>query len=185
MSTSGLVQAFMTNRAALQAYLQLRGASPHEAEDVLQEVFVRLTAEPVGPVAQPRAYLYRMAENRMLHQRRAQGRRVAREEHWVEANLGDPPFVVAEPSAEQWMIAREQLALFRGVIDELPERTGYIFRRFRLDGETQPRIASELDISVSAVEKHLARAYRALIAARSRLDEESGGGRHHQLKGDA
>lgn len=183
MSTSGLTEAFMAHRAALQRYLQLRGASSHEAEDVLQEMFVRLAAESVGPVGQPRAYLYRMAENRLLLHRRTEGRRAAREEHWVDANLGDPPFVVTEPSAEQRLIAQQQLALFRSVIEGLPERTGYIFRRFRLDNETQPHIASELGISVSAVEKHLARAYGALAAARSNLDEESAGARHHQLKG--
>jgi RNA polymerase sigma-70 factor (ECF subfamily) len=52
----------------------------------------------------------------------------------------------------------------------LPERTRAIFRRFRLDGEPQRRIAEDIGISVSAVEKHLARAYEAIAAAKLRLD---------------
>jgi RNA polymerase sigma-70 factor (ECF subfamily) len=35
---------------------------------------------------------------------------------------------------------------------------------------SQPEIAAELEISLSAVEKHLQKAYRALIEVRRRLD---------------
>jgi RNA polymerase sigma-70 factor (ECF subfamily) len=52
-----------------------------------------------------------------------------------------------------------------------------IFRRFRIEGEQQRAIAAELGISISAVEKHLARAYKDISAARLRLDEETPSGR--------
>ncbi len=55
----------------------------------------------------------------------------------------------------------------------MPERTRTIFRRFRIDGQQQSVIAAELGISVSAIEKHLARAYKEISAARLRLDEEA------------
>jgi len=62
------------------------------------------------------------------------------------------------------------LAILQRVFDELPERTRTIFRRFRLDGEPQRQIAADLGISVSAIEKHLTRAYEAVAAAKLRLD---------------
>jgi RNA polymerase sigma-70 factor (ECF subfamily) len=52
------------------------------------------------------------------------------------------------------------------------ERTDHIFRRHRVEGASQKEIAKELGISLSAVEKHLQKAYRALIDLRRRLDAE-------------
>ena len=63
------------------------------------------------------------------------------------------------------------------MLDALPERTRTIFRRFRIDGEPQRLIADELGISVSAVEKHLARAYQAIADVKLRLDEDRSTGR--------
>ena len=65
-----------------------------------------------------------------------------------------------------------QLAILQRILDGLPERTRIIFRRFRIDGEPQRVIAGELGISISAVEKHLARAYQAIAAAKLRLNED-------------
>lgn len=170
MSTSGLLQAFLASRAALLRYLVLRGASTDEAEDILQEVSLSLSSGTIGAVAEPRAYLYRMTNNHFLLYRRTANRRARREEDWVGAHSGDPPVLDDRPSAETQLIAREQVAILQGVLDRLPERTRTIFRRFRLDGEPQARIAADLGISVSAVEKHLTRAYGAIASARLRLD---------------
>ncbi len=170
MQPSGLLQAFLDARTALLRYLMLRGAAADEAEDVLQEISVRLSSETIGPVAEPRAYLYRMATNQFLLHRRTQGRRLRREEDWVDAHSGENREQDERPSAETSLIARGQLAILQHVLDELPERTRMVFRRFRIDGEPQRRIADDLGISVSAVEKHLTRAYEAIASAKLRLD---------------
>jgi len=172
MTVSGLFDAFLGMRPALRRYLLLRGARDDEAEDVLQDVSVTLSSGKLGPVSEPGAYLYRMATNHFLIHRRGAGRRVRREEDWVDVHTGDPPELDEKPSTETSLIAREQLAILQAVIDRMPERTRMIFRRFRLDGETRPSIASDLGISISAVEKHLARAYEAITAARLLLDED-------------
>jgi RNA polymerase sigma-70 factor (ECF subfamily) len=52
----------------------------------------------------------------------------------------------------------------------LPERTAFIFRQYRVEGASQKAIADELGISLSAVEKHLQRAYKAVLAVRLRQD---------------
>lgn len=82
------------------------------------------------------------------------------------------------PSVETMLIAREQLAILQRVLDGLPERTSLIFRRFRVDLEPQRRIADDLGISVSAVEKHLSRAYTEIAAAKLLLDEDATERRH-------
>ncbi|MGK6320752.1 RNA polymerase sigma factor [Sphingomonas sp. DT-204] len=173
MSTSsGLLQTFADSRPALLRYLMLRGASSADAEDILQEVYLKLLADRIGPVAEPRAYLYRMTNNHFLGLRRTADRRTRREEDWVDAFGGNDGEVDERPSVEAELIAREQLAILQRVLDGLPERTRAIFRRFRVDGEPQRQIAADLGISVSAVEKHLTRAYEAISAARLRLDGE-------------
>ena len=57
-------------------------------------------------------------------------------------------------------------------MQRLARRGQLVFRRFRVEGVSQRQIADELGISLSAVEKHLQKAYRALIEVRRRLDAE-------------
>ena len=169
-SGSGLLSAFTEGRPALLRYLTLRGATPEEAEDILQEVHLKLWAEKIGSVDQPRAYLYKMTNNHFLLHRRTASRRARREGDWMVTHGGEQPEVDGRPSVEAGLIAREQLAILQRVLDALPERTRIIFRRFRVDGEPQREIAADLGISVSAIEKHLTRAYEAVAAAKLRLD---------------
>ena len=178
MSDGGLVLLFAELRPALARYLMARGASSDEAEDILQDIHMKLLADNIGPVAQARAYLYSMTNNHFLMHRRTAGRRVRREEDWAQINGGRDGEIDDRPSVETELIAREQLAILQRVLDDLPERSRIIFRRFRIDGEPQRRIAEELGISVSAVEKHLARAYEAITAARLRWDEDRPDRRH-------
>ncbi|MES2056488.1 MAG: RNA polymerase sigma factor [Pseudomonadota bacterium] len=182
LASGGLVGTFMESRPSLLRYLILRGASADEADDILQEVYLKLSIDGIGPVAEPRAYLYRMATNYFLGLRRTAGRRTRREEDWVEAHSGEEREVDEQPSAETHLIAREQLAILQRVLDGLPDRTRVIFRRFRVDGEPQRQIADDIGISVSAVEKHLARAYEAISAAKLRLDGDRSDPRH--LRGE-
>jgi RNA polymerase sigma factor (sigma-70 family) len=178
MSSSELLEAFTQLRPALLRYLTLRGARAEEAEDVLQEAHLKLWAPKVGPVEQPRAYLYSMVSNHFLLHRRAANRRVRREEDWVDVHGDEQRELDDRPSAEAQLIALEQLTSLQRALDTLPERTSTIFRRFRVDGEPQRQIALDLGISVSAVEKHLARAYEVIVAARLRLDEDFPDPRH-------
>ena len=52
----------------------------------------------------------------------------------------------------------------RSVLDSLKPRTREVFLMHRLDGYSSAQIAKHFEISVSAVEKHIARAVLALMA---------------------
>lgn len=174
---------FEANRHALRRFLVARRALPEEAEDILQEVFLKIGKLPTGPIADPLAYLYRIADNLLLDLRRSQSRRTVREEAWTAARHGAGE-IDDQPSAEDRLIARERLGVIQQALARLPERTVTAFRRFRLEGIGQKQIAAELGISVSAVEKHLQRAYRALLEARAELDAELPAARRPIQKGD-
>ncbi len=165
MAESGLEAVFLETRTSLLRFLRARGAGD-SAEDLLQELWIRASAGTSGPIRDPVAYLYRSANNLMLDRRRTELRAARRNEDWTEALIGG----AEQPTHERVLIAREQLKEAEACLAELGERTDEIFRKFRLGGMTQVEIARELGIILSAVEKHLQKAYRALIALRRRFD---------------
>jgi len=170
---NGLKDMFLQQRPALLRYLAARRLAPDEAQDLLQDLFVKLAAGATGPVGEPRAYLYRMAENLLLDRRRAASRRSGREQAWTTAQLGAAGDADDRPSAEQVLIGRERLAAVTRALAALPERTVQVFRRYRIDGVAQKEIAAELGISLSAVEKHLQKAYQVVVETQQRLDADT------------
>ena len=175
MPAQSLKSLFMASRPALIRFLQLRGASGDEAEDLVQDLYLKLESRTVSPIAEPRAYLYRMADNLLLDLRRASTRRARREEEWSKAEqLSGPSPADHAAATDDALIAQQQLHLVESALASLPERTVEIFRRFRIEGERQKHIAADFGISVSAVEKHLQRAYNVVLAIKNRTDAEKG-----------
>jgi RNA polymerase sigma-70 factor (ECF subfamily) len=174
MPAQSLQTLFMACRPALLRFMQLRGVSADEAEDMAQDLYLKLEDLNVGTIAEPRAYLYRMADNLLLDRRRTAIRRVRREELWSQAGT-DLRASPADPAtaADEALIARQRLQIVESALASLPERTVEIFRRFRVEGERQRQIAADLGISVSAVEKHLQRAYDVVLAVKAQADEEN------------
>ena len=170
---NGLLRtALLEHRPALLRYFIARRVPPDEAEDVLQDLVVKIESHDYGPVAEPRAYLYRMAENLLLDRIRSDGRRRGREQAWVAAQAGEALDRDDRPSPERGLIARQRLAMVSAALAALPERTLHVFRRYRIDGVPQREIAGEIGISLSAVEKHLQKAYRAVVETQKRLDAD-------------
>lgn len=182
MNEDGLEAIFMAHRPALLRFFTARGGGT-DVDDLLQELWFKVRAAPSGPIAEPSAYLFRMADNLMLDRRRGDMRRTRRDDEWTGLTRGAVLDVSEEPSAEQILVARERLRIVDGVIDALGERTALIFRSYRIDGLNQRDIAAMTGISLSAVEKHLQKAYRALVDIRSRLDADMPAGRRLDVEG--
>lgn len=162
----GLEAVFLENRSALLRFLRARGAGD-AAEDLLQELWMKAAAGATGPVAEPLAYLYRAANNLMLDKRRGEMRGARRDAEWSDTREDS-----RRPESEDRLIARERLAVVDRTLRGLGERTDAIFRRYRLDGVGQRDIAAEFGLSLSAVEKHLQKAYRALADLRRQFDAD-------------
>jgi RNA polymerase sigma factor (sigma-70 family) len=162
MAGSVLAQAFMANQSALLRYLRARGAG-EESEDCLQDLWIRAQAIVDEGIGDPLAYLYRMAHNLMLDRYRATRRRQGRElAYRTDVEGGDTD---EAPTAERVLVGRDRLRQIDRVLAGLGPRTEHIFRRHRIDEVGQRDIAAELGITLSAVEKHLQKAYRAVAAA--------------------
>ncbi|WBO24650.1 sigma-70 family RNA polymerase sigma factor [Sphingomonas abietis] len=162
MAAPPLAETFMTARPALLRYLRARGAG-EAAQDLVQELWLKLGSVSLSQADDPLAYLYRMAHNLMLDRRRSDVRRSHREANFQQ-DIGP---IDDTPDAEHVLIARERLRHVDRALATLGARSEQIFRRYRLDGVSQRDIAQDLGISLSAVEKHLQKAYRAVANAQA------------------
>lgn len=164
---AGLEAAFLANRGALLRFLRARGAG-EAAEDLLQDMWLKIADARPGPVATPLAYLYRMADRLMIDRYRSVRQASVREQAWGELQADGAEM----PDAERQLAAIQLAALVAVLLDRLePPRVGQIFRRHRVDGVSQRQIAEEFGVSLSTVESDLRRAYRALAEFRERTDE--------------
>ena len=164
---SGLEAAFLGNREKLLAFLRARGAGD-AAEDLVQEVWLRISASRPGPVAAPLAYLFRTADMLMIDRFRSRRQAEKRDRDWTEIHVtGAGP----EPSAERRLAAAQEAGRVLAALDGLGPRVSGIFRRHRVDGVPQKAVAAEFGVSLSTVESDLRAAYRALGELRERLDE--------------
>ena len=134
-------------------------------------MWLRAARAQAGPIAQPLAYLYRVANNLMLDRHRSQRQAAIRERDWSDATGATAPGRSDEPAGERVLIARETLAQVQATLAALGPRVEQTFRRHRLDGVPQRQIAEELGVSISTVESDLRKATSALVKLRSTWDE--------------
>lgn len=160
-----LLAAYGVQRADLLRFLVARTGDRAEAEDVLQELWIRVAAAAGGrPVGDGRSYLFRMAQNLVVDRLRERQRRAHRERLWsvAEARGGERD---ASPDAERTMLEREELACLTAAIEDLPERARIALELHKFKGRSHAEVAAALGISRSGVEKHMATAIRHLRRA--------------------
>lgn len=137
----------------VKAALRRRGRTIHEAEDLVQEAWVRMASHGANAnVANPAAFLMRTALNLSIDAHRARSLR------GEEVAIDDVVLMDVAPGAEALLLGRERLERMTIGLGRLPERTREIFLAHRLDGRSYTDIARGLGISVNAVEKHVTKA---------------------------
>jgi len=166
---AGLRQLCLSLRGELKRFLLARGTGEADAEDLLQDLFLRIENSTTGPVRAPKAYLYQMLNNLAHTRRRTETRRQARDADWLEIRQAGGE-ADSTPDQAEMLAARDELERVEARLAWLPERTAYIFRQYRIEGISQKDIAKELGISLSAVEKHLQRAYKEVLVIRGELE---------------
>jgi RNA polymerase sigma-70 factor (ECF subfamily) len=151
----GLEAVYLDRRDALVRFLRARGAG-EQAEDLVQELWLKLSGAPATPVADPVGYLYRAANNLMISRHRSTERAERRDDEWASAGPGE------DRSGEAALAARQEIERAEQRLKAAGGRVFDAFILFRVEGVPQREIAKRLGVSLSAVEKDLQRAYRAI-----------------------
>jgi len=137
-----------------------RGTRREDAEDLIQEAFIKMQqyCEKGGEVRQPEGFLVRTALRLA-----ANAHRDAHTDLYADKSVEDLALLIdTNPRPDEVLAAEECLVRMRAALDGVNARSREVFFMHRLDGLTQPQIASRFGISVSAVEKHIATALAAL-----------------------
>lgn len=157
---------FEHHRGELLRFLRARCGDHGEAEDLLQELWIKLAGGTPGPIANARAYLFRMANNLVIDVRRTRQRSMARERSWLHTlGRGDAlPELSMDPApgAEDLLVQSEEVRMLAEAIAALPPGAARALRLHRIDGYGQSEVARIMGISRSGVEKHLALAMKHL-----------------------
>ena len=163
---AGLTALFEAHRAELLRFLTARCGDPDHAEDLLQELWIKSMAVDQGPIANGRAYLFRMANNLVLDRRRSEQRAMRRNREWLLHSEGGDMLPEHRPDptprADEELERQQEAGILRSAIAALPPGAGRALRLHRLEGHPQAEVADIMGISRSGVEKHLAVAMRHL-----------------------
>jgi RNA polymerase sigma-70 factor (ECF subfamily) len=143
----------------LRQYLRHRGRTDEDADDLIQEAFLRL--EVYGrqnEVEHQEAFLMRTVANLSVDKYR----------HDTVLEVLAMPVEELEildtrPSPEQVCAAREEIHRLAAALESLSPTTREILMARRYEGLSCPEIAERYGVSTSAVEKRLARAMLHLM----------------------
>ena len=155
-----LLAVYLERRPALVRSFAARTGSRERAEDVVQDLYVRLqalTEEAAAEVQNPVAYLYRIGGNLVLDGVRQGKRTAARDKAWTEegGEIVGGVSIADQPSPEDAAWARMKLDQVSRALEDVAPKARQAFRLHRIDGLTHAQIAERLGVSTSSVEKYL------------------------------
>jgi RNA polymerase sigma factor (sigma-70 family) len=158
-----------SNLRWLKGQLRRRGRTTEEAEDLIQEAWLRVFEYcERGQVREPERVLVRTVSNLMRNEDRHRRRHPYVGQAVEELSLAD-----AAPLPEEVLASRQRLTHVLNALATVDTRTREAFLLHRTDGLSYPQIAKQLGVSVSTVEKRIAWAMAVLLDATARHGEES------------
>lgn len=151
---SSIAATFVATYNELSRYLSRRLGRKADADDVLQNTYLRLHRIPEGTeISNPRSYLFRMADNLATDHVRSQRAIERYVEQGESIDQADPG-----PSPERVIDYRRRLDRIRQAVLKLPDRQRQVFLMHKFDEMTHGEIAQTLGITKSAVEKLMMKA---------------------------
>lgn len=152
-------------RPALKRFFEKRVLEHADVDDLVQEVFVRLSRRSaLDAIENVQGYLFETAANVLRDRIRRRAVRHAGD----HVEYDEAVHTVEEFSPERVLLGKQMLADVVSAIQELPERTRTVFVLQRFEELSYGEIAKRLGISVSAVEKHMMKAIAHLAERRGR-----------------
>ena len=139
---------------ALHAQAGRKLGCPHEAEEVVQDLFVALWHKRhSADIQQLKPYLFTALKVRVIDCIRARAVR--------QAHAATPP-PGTDHGTEETVAAADLHAALDAGVRHLPAHAQEVFRLSRIEHRTVPEIAAHLQVSPKTVEYHLARSLKML-----------------------
>jgi RNA polymerase sigma factor (sigma-70 family) len=159
-------QAIVADQAALHralySFVSSRLKDRTDGEDIVQETYVRLyDYQRTRTITDAAAFCFAVARNLINdHFRRLRTLPLAEE--------AAEDVACSQPLVEEVLDFRQRVDILVSALKVMPALRREIFMRRRLDGVPGPTIASDLGMSLAAVEKHCTRALADLRYALER-----------------
>jgi RNA polymerase sigma-70 factor (ECF subfamily) len=147
--TIGSEQLWETFSRPLQQFIQRRVPDPHSAEDILQEVFLKIHTR-IGTLHQHdrlTAWIYQIARNGIADYYRAQR---------PTSDLSER--LVAPDAMPEEDVVRELLPCVAAMVDALPDTYREALRLTEYEGLSQKDLSEQLGISFSGAKSRVQRA---------------------------
>jgi RNA polymerase sigma-70 factor (ECF subfamily) len=152
-------------RSALERFFARRAARLGDTEDLTQEVFLRLASRTASePIERVDGYIFQTASSVLMDR----ARRVAVRGGDRHVCYEEDRHAIEDFSPERVLLAKEQVAMVRTVLERLPDRVRAAFVLHRFEELGYAEIAKRLGVSVSSIEKYISQALKELTAARMR-----------------
>lgn len=145
--------------AQLRAYLRSSFPSVRDADDVVQESFLRVwRARAAQPIRSAKAFLFQVARHLALD---SVARRKCSPVDSV-GNLADLPVIEEKADVIAAIAARERVSAVATALVALPPRCREVVMLRKLKGLSRGDVAAQLGISEKTVDEQLARGVRRL-----------------------
>lgn len=155
----------LPHQAALRARLRRILRPSQDLDDLVSEVLCRVwSIEDWSRVVHGRSYLFNIARNLVIDEAR-RNKIVSFEQ------IADTEVLQADTSLEAQLQARAELRWLQNFLPELPVQARRAFHMRRVQEKSLACIADEMGLSVSTVEKHLAKAVLLIMRARWQREE--------------
>ncbi|ATQ71012.1 RNA polymerase factor sigma-70 (plasmid) [Methylosinus trichosporium OB3b] len=139
---------FMEHRCRLEKHAAKILGSPHSAEDVVQDAYIK-AAETAATteIERPASYLYQIVRNLAIDHYR----RTILESRYFTSEEEGSEIVDSTGTPETIVIERLQLRSLAAALADLPKRTQRAFELHSIDGYTQREVAKQLNVSPTLV----------------------------------
>ncbi|MGK2911391.1 MAG: sigma-70 family RNA polymerase sigma factor [Sphingobium sp.] len=155
----------LPHEAALRGRLRRILPPTQELEDTVAEVLARAYAtENWEPVTAGRAYLFTIARNLVIDNAR-------RNKIVSFESIADLELLQSDTGLEGQLHARDALRQVETIVESLPVQCRRVFILRRVHEKSMGEIAEEMGLSVSTVEKHLAKGIALVMSAWSQREE--------------
>lgn len=166
---SSISSAFIKNESAIKRFLRRFLYKSEDIDEIAQETFLRAYQATSGrEIDSPKAYIFQVARTLAYNELARKTRKLT--DYLEEATEQD---TAGTEALEEELSAQQRVGHYFEAIAELPPRCRKVFLMRKVQAMSHRDIAANLGISISAVEKHIARGVESCKRSMEQRDHKA------------